>query len=468
MKNYIGSNGSKYAIRLALVSTLLSVALSTPSKATSQKESVDTRLASQGLQKSDSDSEVTARSGENGPDRVISTEEILNGSIDGPIDISGEDGNRGEYSEGSLSCSEHPDDDTSATDHTDRRRGGDGGDGGNLVVFYRDIAELAQVQVISRGGEGGSGSAQNRRPCPPSGPKLPDISDIEDVSDLEDGQLLDGNSFFPSPLSIGRQNDAYSGKAGASGYLFLIHQEAGYEPEQPTQTVVLSALAQSPDLLLSKNLWENRVGATNLLADDSVISDIYFEYSGRLAQDYRLVWNAGQPASDFQKEQIELTLTETGETELLPSDNVLISSEMVERDGIVQVAIEEAVKHKEATQLAPVDLAGSGSALQISLVDRAGKSDILTTQFRLKYRVARDSHTDRPRSGAYVTRYEGDVPAEMVSQDRQRFTLDLGQLPIDAQYLQPGTAVDVELSAVRSLGDRAVEQQVTWKGQVGS
>ncbi len=90
---------------------------------------------------------------------------------------------------------------------------------------------------------------------------------------------------------------------------------------------------------------------------------------------------------------------------------------------------------------------------------------MIATQFQIKYRAARAS--DRFSSNAdYRTRYEGNIPAELVSRSNNRFTLNLGKLPIESEFLRPGVAVEIELVATRSFAGRSTEQKIEWRGQI--
>ncbi|MEM8809466.1 MAG: hypothetical protein AAGF01_25875, partial [Cyanobacteria bacterium P01_G01_bin.38] len=387
--------------------------------------------------------------------------------------------------------------------------GGAGGDGGSLTVFYQSLEDLKQIYVISRGGRGGKGGRAGEggsgcRHCEPDF-EVPEI-EIPDLPEIEMPDLNQGKGGYYSPSKRFRPNvgnipwavrprtalpstlfektflvkdercitkpggapgsSGRDGEAGEMGHLYLVEQGIEFRPDQPTQRVELSSFEQNQVISLSKNLWETHQGALALLAPGSVMADEYYEYSGRLEQAYRIVWNALQPATDFLDERITLTLTETGELEIFSPEDIWLASQISEQDGTAQFAIEHVVQREEATQLAWVDFSGNQSNLSISLIDRARKSDILTTQFRLKYRVAHDQRTDRPRPSAYSTQYDGPVPAALVTQNHQQFTLNLGQLPIDSPYLRPGLNIEIELTAIRSLSGRSAEQRIVWRGKV--
>jgi hypothetical protein len=95
-------------------------------------------------------------------------------------------------------------------------------------------------------------------------------------------------------------------------------------------------------------------------------------------------------------------------------------------------------------------------------VDLAQKSDTIDTQFQLKYRST-DQDSGRER---YRTRYEGEIPVELVRRDRNRFILDLGKLPIDSRFLQSGISVDIELTVTRSFGGKSAQQEINWQGSI--
>lgn len=365
--------------------------------------------------------------------------------------------------------------------------GGDGGDGGSLLVFYRSLEDLSQVFVVSNGGQGGDGGrggagGRGCHYCPPD-LQVPEV-DLPDLTETEIPNLNQVKAKGDHPPQTAFKDGALScvtkpsgtsgspghdGKDGEMGRLYLAEHGTGLTPDQPAQSVQLSSFEQNQALSLSRNLWDARQGALALLAPGSAIADEYYEYSGRLERDYVLVWDAPQPATDFPNGSVKLTLTQTGEIELVSPEDVWLASQMSVQAGVNQLTIEQVVKREEASQLAWGNFSGHQSNLSLSLIDRARKSDILATQFQLTYRVAPDQQTDRPmRRTAYVTRYDGPIPPELVERDHQRFTLSLGDLPIDAQYLRAGLNVEIELTAIRSLGGRSAEQKIVWRGKLES
>jgi hypothetical protein len=53
-----------------------------------------------------------------------------------------------------------------------------------------------------------------------------------------------------------------------------------------------------------------------------------------------------------------------------------------------------------------------------------------------------------------------------VTLTNNRFELALGQLPIEARLLRPGTYAQLDIIALRSLGNQSAEQTLTWQGQL--
>ncbi|MGF1479050.1 MAG: hypothetical protein ACFB4I_06115 [Cyanophyceae cyanobacterium] len=378
----------------------------------------------------------------------------------------------------------------------DGQDGGDGGDGGSLFVLYGSLQDLKKVRLVARGGQGGQGGRGGTRGTGCSCqyvPKQPDFDEIE-IPDVDDIEIPDIDINKPKVLlkekpsrqlsllrmaalekSEAGEYQCYttygspgkSGEAGADGQmgsLYLIKQGINFRDDNPTQVVTLSSLEATKTLTLSKNIWQAKLGAANLLAANSIVSDAYYEYSDRLEKAIRLVWEATPSAANFLDAEVKLTLT-VGGLEILSPEDIWLATQLSEQNGTAQLAINQIVRREEATQLTQVGLSGEQAALSFNLIDKARKSNMLSTQFYLQYRTARDRYDNRPVH-RYRTRFEGMIPASLVRQNEQRFTLNLGQLPIDKQYLQPGMMVEIELIAVRSLSGRSAEQHITWRGEI--
>ena len=64
------------------------------------------------------------------------------------------------------------------------------------------------------------------------------------------------------------------------------------------------------------------------------------------------------------------------------------------------------------------------------------------------------------------TRYDGTLPANLISRDGNRFVLALGQLPISACDLVPGVRIEVELTATRSFAGRSAKQKLEKRDEI--
>jgi hypothetical protein len=116
------------------------------------------------------------------------------------------------------------------------------------------------------------------------------------------------------------------------------------------------------------------------------------------------------------------------------------------------------VRTKDVADLKIDGLFGQGENLELDVFDEAEKSNLIATEFSLKYRVGEESADKNFFGGSstvYQTKYEGVIPPEAIAQSGNLFTLKLGQLPIPPAYLQPGLKVELEIVAQRSLGDNS-------------
>jgi len=389
------------------------------------------------------------------------------------LDLSGEDGSSGEdgLSGGNADCERQPRDveyDVRAADGGKGGNGGNGGDGGNggaLTIYYTNLADLKKIAVRANGGRGGrsgrgayggegcSCRQRNwvRQTCTGT-PGTPGYSCTNREFECRDGN--DGED--------GRNGS--DGKDGRLGSLSLVNRTEALAPDNPTVTLGMPELSDRV-FALSKNKWETRNGAASLLAPGSVIADQYREFIERIESSFQLIWNAGRPLSDFTGQTVNISLEDDKQVKVTFPEEVWVDGTLSQQGEVTQFVASNVILKSEATQLTRADFSGSGTELNFALIDRARKSDLIATQFQIKYRAARGS--DRFSSNAdYRTRYEGNIPAELVSRNNNRFTLNLGKLPIESEFLRPGVAVEIELVATRSFAGRSTEQKIEWRGQI--
>ncbi|AFZ17422.1 hypothetical protein [Allocoleopsis franciscana] len=410
----------------------------------------------------------TGRRGRDGQSQTI----FANGS---PVnlDLSGEDGLDGDDGrEGDdADCGRQPRDvdrNLRAADGGKGGNGGNGGDGGNggsLTIYYTNPADLKQIFVRATGGRGARGGrrAEGGRGCNcrdrnweiqtcKGTPGSPDYSCKTRKFSCEDGR--DGSN----------GSDGKDGSDGTLGRITLIQRSETLAADNPTVTV---GMAQLKDQVfpLSKNIFQTRKGASSVLAPGSVMADQYLEFVERAESSFQVVWNATRPITDFAREQVKVSLEDDKQVKVSFPEEVWVDGTTSQQGGTTQFIASNVILKKEATQLKRADFSGSGTDLNFAVIDAAGKSDLITTQFRIKYKVSESGDRFRDRFD-YRTRYEGDIPAELVTRSNNRFVINIGKLPISPQYLKSGLPVEIELVATRSFAGRSAEQKIEWRGEI--
>ena len=200
---------------------------------------------------------------------------------------------------------------------------------------------------------------------------------------------------------------------------------------------------ESGPFLLSANRWENRAGAQQLFAPSSRISDNYRYFLERVERSYRFQWKAPRPLADFAAKSIGLELVDSLIKVTLPSDVWLKGTEIPESAKATAFVIADAFHQDEALDIAISHVTGSGKGLSVEVTDKQGISSKVQTRFGLEYYTKRI---------LYVRRFSGKIPPELVSQQGDRFILDLGKLPIDSKFLSSGVQSQISLYITRSFG----------------
>lgn len=340
--------------------------------------------------------------------------------------------------------------------------GGDGGKGGSLIVYYNNLADVQRIFVRSEGGRGGRGGrggeggrgcicprrSWEERECRGT-PGSPDYRCVNRRYYCTDGRQ-------GSPGRDGRD-----GRAGSQGTLTLINRTTPLPGDQPEVTAPLGTLQSGP-IALSLNVWNTRRGAATLLAPGSVIADEYREFVQRVERQFKLVWTNPQAAS--YTEPVTLKLDQTGQVQVGFPEDLWIDGTVTLQDPLVTYTVTNVLRRQDATRLAVADVAQANRDLSLVVVDLASKSDLVTTQFALRYRTRSGGRFDG--FGDYETRFQGPVPPELVSRNFNRFTLNLGKLPLSSEHLRPGMEVELELIATRSFAGRSAQQKITWQGKI--
>lgn len=379
------------------------------------------------------------------------------------VDLSGADGEDGSDGEdaGWFRCRRQPRHvrhDLRAADGGDGGAGGDGGKGGHggtLTVHYTNPSELRQILVEAAGGRGGRGGrgGDGTDGCNCSDRRwtvevCQDGTCRQEAYECDDGR--DGRD--------GR--NGHQGDGGHQGQLVLINQTEPLPQEAPSQSQTVASLANQT-ITLSRNLWETRSGAQNLLAPGSTIASNYEMYAGHIERQFTLDWQASQAASTFT-ESLDVALQPDGQVSLDFPEAYWLLGETMEQDTLTTYRVDGIVPVAEVTQLAVGRVDGRSRTFEVNVVDLAQRSDQLETRFEVRYSTSGNNGRRR----RYDLEFEGPVPDALVQQDHNRFTLSLGRLPIRSQLLSGGTRAQVELRVIRSFGTQTAEQTLTWQGEI--
>lgn len=357
----------------------------------------------------------------------------------------------------------------------DGGNGGDGGDGGvggnagSLTVYATNKEHLKQIYVIAAGGEGGTpgvggeGGAGCECDLPYWNEETcfgnPGSADYSCTT--QEFQCIDG-------YSGKKGRDGRKGRNGKIGNLTLINLDKSLSPDFPEVTAPISEL-KGRGFTLSKNIWQSKDNASELFAPGSIIADKYKELVARHEHSVLVVWDAPQPVDNFDDQKITLSLKGKDDADIFLPKDLWLESKTVKRDNLTEIFVFNAVKTKDVADLTIDGLFGQGTNLELDVFDEAEQSNLIDTDFIVKYRVGEESEKKNffgRSSTVYKTKFEGAIPPEAIAQAGNLFTLKLGELPIPPEYLQPDTKVEVEVTAKRSLGENSKVKKMSTKTEI--
>jgi hypothetical protein len=402
----------------------------------------------------------SGRDGRSGQDQTVFADAPVNLDLSGKDGEDGEDGDRGTSSECDETRSGNVNENITAPSGGSGGsggKGGNGGSGGSLTVFYTNLADLKKIAVRAGGGQGGRGGrgASGGRGCRCRVRSWERETCTGTSCTKKRYECKDGDNGS-------RGSNGSDGKDGTLGTLSIVKGKEPLAADNPTQTMAISQLTKP--LNLSKNKWNLRTGAVSLLAPGSIISDEYREFEQRQEGAFQLVWQDKQSISNFTNQVATVSLNEQKQIDVIFPSDLWVDGSTNTEGNLTKLTIKNAIAQKEVTRLAVGNFADSGQNLNLQIVDLGAKSDVINTQFRVKYQV--QGGDDFSRFSNSQKLYEGDIPAELVKREYNHFILSLGKLAIPAQGLRPGVNVDIEVVATRSLGGRQVLQTVRWQGVI--
>ena len=325
-------------------------------------------------------------------------------------------------------------------------------------MYYTNLAFLQNVSIDATGGRGGRGGqgGHGRDGCNCSESSWSKTSCTDGNCETENFSCKDGRD--------GKDGSQGSrGREGRLGKARIVDQtllEGGQiKEDEPVIEAAISRLAIAP-IELSRNLWEARTGAQSLFNGNSVIDDTYEEYAGRVERQFQVIWDADYPQEQASG-SLNVSIDEAGELQIATPETLWIAGEQIEENNLTAYRIQYALLASEAADLAVGRSDGRGEQFSLDIVDLARKADIIETQFYVKYETKNNDRRER-----YITQYEGVLPAELVSRNYSKFTLNVGQLPIDKDHLRANTQARLEITVTRTLADNTAEQVLTWNGEL--
>jgi len=466
---------------IALIASLLIPTSLAPSPVTAAPLAADCLLIAQASQaRSVGKNAQTGKAGQDGQHGSDTDDlTIFNDGSAMTLNLAGKDGEAGQPGANALApeCSPADANRRENVRMADGGTGGDGGNGGNggnggsITIYSRNLTNLNQIFVSAGGGNGGQpgiggvGSAGCTCPQP--------YWTVESCS----GRPGDSNyrcSTQEFRCYNGRDGingrSGVAGQAGLPGRLTVLNLDRPLEPDRPVAAVPLDTL-KNQGFTLSKNRWETRSGAAQLLAPGSVVADEYLVLLDRVEQSFLLLWNAPQPFERFANTNANLSLNESQEgIDIdLPTD-LWLEGTTQQRNNVTEFVVYNALWERDAKRLGRLTLSGNGRNLKLFVTDEANQSNLMATKFRLKYRVTSEDPRFRPPS-TYSTKFDGPVPDNLVTANGNQFMINLGELSIPEKDLQAGTGIEIELYADRTFSGYNAEQRLALrdviKGGVG-
>lgn len=198
------------------------------------------------------------------------------------------------------------------------------------------------------------------------------------------------------------------------------------------------------DVLLSKRLWINKTGARNLFAADSLIQDSYREFLKLAQARFRLEWKAQASIEKFKDTKFHLSFNGEKVSFKVQGEDFLKYETFIEDDTLV-VAVTEAFKKSELTQLKVDGAQGHGNNLFIKIKDKAGLSRLVDNKVSLQF-------VHKSWFQWWVV-YDQVVPAEALVIEAEQITIDASKLDLPYKAIKRGKKVRFTVKIERSFGN---------------
>ena len=244
------------------------------------------------------------------------------------------------------------------------------------------------------------------------------------------------------PGHIGR--DGYHGQNGRVGKVTVIPRSKALEPVRPRGMAPISSIQST--FALSKNVWSEKAGALSLFGPGSVISDTYRFWEGRIDRTISFHWEATEYQPNELAGHVSFHVTDFNISYAFPNDLWVVAEETTNGDH-TEVRIKHVAKEEDLQKLKVVDITGSGTGTVLEILDEAGISEFVDSEFYIE--------SDWNKTIGDRKDYKQWVEPQYVQRVGNRFYIAIGKLPIKEKYLKHGKDLELELTVRRSLGSKS-------------
>lgn len=322
--------------------------------------------------------------------------------------------------------------------------GGDGGNGGDATVYFTNLNQLRRVVVVASGGysaDGGYGapggygcSCQFRR-------WKRKVTQVDGTSVRKTFYCTDG-------ADGSHGSDGARGSYGNKGQLTLVKRARKLIPIKPEMKSYLSSFTNP--VLLSRNVWEKRRGALDLLGAGSTLRDNYWYWIKREEKNVSINWNVNDRSiNDFRNEDLYLKFDEKGIHYSMQEKLWYISGKRINGTD-VNIDFQNMFYQSEVENISPISAKIDGKNTTLTVTDEGEYSHLVNTKF---YVEAAWSRTDARGRGA-LKRWKDYIPNSLVKRNGNTYTIELGKLPIKDKYFKKKIMrpkLKMQLTVVRSL-----------------
>jgi hypothetical protein len=386
---------------------------------------------------------------------VVATGQSTSFNLDGD---DGSDGSDGETGEDALNCQQ-----PTPADNVLGAAGGIGGDGGkagngDITIYATDMTALSKILVSSRPGQGArTGRAGlGGRGCTCTTPSWvgQQCKPVKNADGTTHTVCQSANFTCTNGTDgmDGKQGQAF-GNVGNSGHLIVIKQLSDPAQDSPTTSVAFPSAFGSA-ISLTKNIWSQQTGALQLLAPGSIISDTYKSFNGQNQITSTFTWNVNRPVTDFNNIQLGLAIDDTGtQVALQLPDSVWYRVDQNVSGQTAHFNFTRMLNESEVVQLTMQMTGTNASDLVATITDSTDSSDLVDTVF--------DADLEIPGFFWGTELFNGRIPADLIQRNGRSFTIQLSKLPnLDMSKIQPGTKLDLEITAGRSMDSFSTSQDL--------